>query len=42
MDFTSILQACYKKGITSFALYSAMLDFCQGDLSLRLNRSMEI
>ena len=35
MDFYSILQVCYKKGITPFALYSTMLDFCKGDLALK-------
>lgn len=35
MEFTSILQTCYKKRITPFALYSAMLDLCKGDLELK-------
>ena len=35
MDFYSILQACYKKDITPFALYSTMSDLCKGDLELK-------
>jgi hypothetical protein len=34
MDFYSVLQACYKKDITPFALYSQMCDLCKGDLKL--------
>ena len=35
MDFYSVLQACYKKDITPFALYSIMSDLCKGDLELK-------
>ena len=35
MDFNTILQACYKKGITPFELYCSMLDFCKGDLEIK-------
>ena len=35
MDFYSILQACYKKDIAPFALYSIMSDLCKGDLGLK-------
>ena len=35
MDFYSVLQACYKKDITPFALYSTMSDLCKGDLELK-------
>jgi hypothetical protein len=35
MNFYSVLQACYKKDITPFALYSTMSDLCKGDLELK-------
>ena len=34
MDFYAALKACYREGISPFALYSQMCDLCKGDLKL--------